>query len=319
MANQVQSSASIGIVLYRGDVEGIDAMMMKADLALYRAKNEGRNQFRFHVAELDERTRERISIGEELRHAVQYGEFELYYQPQAEVKSGRIVGMEALIRWNHPKRELMLPTAFIPIAEKTGSIVAIGKWVIEDACRQIKAWNELGIAPPTVAVNLSSAQFKLASHLDKIVIENLARYNIPAKQLELELTESVLLETTQRHADAFSRLRKIGVRLAIDDFGTGYSSLEYIRSFRVSRLKIDQRFIKDVTTSADGAAIVRATIGLAHELGIEVIAEGVETASQRNFLISAGCRLAQGFYFGKPVPEAEARKLLYQNLQRAAV
>jgi diguanylate cyclase (GGDEF)-like protein/PAS domain S-box-containing protein len=317
--NQVQTSASIGIVPYRDDVEGIDAMMMKADLALYRAKNEGRNQFRFHVAELDERTRERISIGEELRHAVQYGEFELYYQPQVEVKSGRIVGMEALIRWNHPTRGLMLPTAFIPIAEKTGSIVAIGEWVIEDACRQIKAWNELGIAPPTVAVNLSSAQFKLASHLDKIVIENLARYNIPATQLELELTESVLLETTQRHADAFSRFRKIGVRLAIDDFGTGYSSLDYIRSFRVSRLKIDQRFIKDVTTSADGAAIVRATIGLAHELGIEVIAEGVETASQRNFLISAGCRLAQGFYFGKPVTEAEARKLLYQNLQRAAV
>lgn len=317
--NQVQSSASIGIVPYRGDVEGIDAMMMKADLALYRAKNEGRNQFRFHVAELDERTRERISIGEELRRAVQHGEFELYYQPQVEVKSGRIVGMEALIRWNHPKRGLMLPTAFIPIAEKTGSIVAIGEWVIEDACRQIKAWNDLGIAPPTVAVNLSSAQFKLASQLDKIVIENLARYNIPAKQLELELTESVLLETTQRHADAFSRLRKIGVRLAIDDFGTGYSSLDYIRSFRVSRLKIDQRFIKDVTTSADGAAIVRATIGLALELGIEVVAEGVETASQRNFLISAGCRLAQGFYFGKPAPEAEARKLLYQNLQRAAV
>jgi diguanylate cyclase (GGDEF)-like protein/PAS domain S-box-containing protein len=317
--NQVQTSASIGIVPYRGDVEDVDAMMMKADLALYRAKNEGRNQFRFHVAELDERTRERISIGEELRHAVQHGEFELYYQPQVEVKSGRIVGMEALIRWNHPKRGLMLPTAFIPIAEMTGSIVAIGEWVIEDACRQIKAWNEFGIAPPTVAVNLSSAQFKLASHLDKIVIENLARYNIPAKQLELELTESVLLETTQRHADAFSRLRKIGVRLAIDDFGTGYSSLDYIRSFRVSRLKIDQRFIKDVTTSADGAAIVRATIGLAHELGIEVVAEGVETASQRNFLISAGCRLAQGFYFGKPVSEAEARKLLYQNLQRAAV
>ena len=317
--NQVQTSASIGIVPYRGDVEGIDAMMMKADLALYRAKNEGRNQFRFHVAELDERTRERISIGEELRHAVQHDEFELYYQPQVEIKSGQIVGMEALVRWNHPKRGLMLPTAFIPIAEKNGSIVAIGEWVIEDACRQIKAWNELGIAPPTVAVNLSSAQFKLASHLDKIVIENLARNNIPAKQLELELTESVLLETTQRHADAFSRLRKIGVRLAIDDFGIGYSSLDYIRSFRVSRLKIDQRFIKDVTTSADGAAIVRATIGLAHELGIEVIAEGVETASQRNFLISAGCRLAQGFYFGKPVTEAEARKLLYQNLQRAAV
>ena len=238
--NQVQATASIGIVPYRGDIADVDAMMMKADLALYRAKNEGRNQFRFHVAELDEQTRQRMIIGEELRHAIERGEFELFYQPQVALKSGSIVGLEALIRWNHPKRGLMLPAAFIPIAETTGSIVPIGEWVIEQACRQIKAWSDLGVAPPIVGVNLSGAQFKLASQLDQIVAENLARYSIAPERLELELTESVLIETTQRHGEAFERLRKIGVRLAIDDFGTGYSSLDYLRSFRVSRLKIDR-------------------------------------------------------------------------------
>jgi diguanylate cyclase (GGDEF)-like protein/PAS domain S-box-containing protein len=316
--SQVQTTASIGIVPFRGDVTGVDAMMMKADLALYRAKNDGRNQFRFHVAELDEQTRERMIIGEELRHAIKRDEFELYYQPQVELKSGRIVGMEALIRWNHPKRGLMLPTTFIPIAETTGSIVPIGEWVIEHACRQVGAWNDLGIAPSTVAVNLSGAQFKLASQLDRIVTECLARYHIAPEQLELELTESVLLQTTQRHSDVFNRLRKIGVRLAIDDFGTGYSSLDYLRLFRVSRLKIDQRFIRDVATSADDAAIVRATIGLAHELGMEVVAEGVETAGQRDFLIAAACKLAQGYYFGKPVPVAAASEMLTRKVLFAA-
>ena len=176
--NQVHTTASIGIVPYGSDVTGVDAMMMKADLALYRAKNDGRNQFRFHVAELDEQTRERMIIGEELRYAIKRDEFELYYQPQVELKSGSIVGLEALIRWNHPKRGLLLPGVFIPIAETSGSIVPIGEWVIEQACRQIKTWSDLNIAPPIIAINLSGAQFKLASQLDQIVTENLARYDV---------------------------------------------------------------------------------------------------------------------------------------------
>jgi diguanylate cyclase (GGDEF)-like protein/PAS domain S-box-containing protein len=317
--NQVHTTASIGIVPYGSDVTGVDAMMMKADLALYRAKNDGRNQFRFHVAELDEQTRERMVIGEELRHAIKRGELELYYQPQVELTSGSIVGLEALIRWNHPKRGMMLPTAFIPIAETTGSIVPIGEWVIKDVCQQIKIWSDLGIAPSTVAVNISGAQFKLSSQLDQIVTENLTRYNIAPARLELELTESVLVETTQRYGEAFKRLRQIGMRLAIDDYGTGYSSLDYLRSFHFSRLKIDRRFITDVTTNADDAVIVRAIIGLAHELGIEVVAEGVETAGQRDFLIVAGCKVAQGYYFGKPVPAAAASELLRGKLQIAAI
>ena len=285
-------------------------MMMKADLALYRAKNEGRNQFRFHVAELDEQTQERMIIGEELRHAIERGEFELYYQPQVEVRSGALVGLEALIRWNHPRRGLVSPATFIPIAETTGSIVPIGEWVMAQTCRQIKAWSDLAIAPATVAINLSGAQFKLAGELDQIVKDKLVRYNVAPERLELELTESVLLEATQRRGEIFKRLRDIGVRIAIDDFGAGYSSLDYLRAFRVSRLKIDQRFIADVTTNADDAAIVRAVIGLARELSIEVIAEGVETAAQRDFLIAAGCRLAQGYHFGKPMPAAAASELL---------
>ena len=318
-ANQVSTTASIGVVPFQGDIAGPDVMMMKADLALYRAKSDGRNQFRFHVAELDEQTRRRMIIAEDLRHAVARGELELFYQPQVEIKTGCIAGLEALLRWNHPKRGLLLPSTFIPVAETTGSIVAIGEWVIEQACRQIQAWNKLGIAPPVLAVNLSGAQIKLASQLDQIIADNLACYHITPERLELELIELVLIETTQRHGEAFKRLRHLGIRLAIDDFGTGYSSLDYLRAFRVSRLKIDQRFVGAVTTSVDDAAIVRATIGLAHELGIEVVAEGVETAAQRNFLIAAGCKLAQGFYFGKPVPMAAATELLYRNMPTAPV
>jgi len=317
--NQVHSSASIGIVAYRDDISGVDAMLMKADLALYRAKNEGRNQFRFHVAELDEQTRQRMIIGGDLRHAVARGEFELFYQPQVELMSGSIVGLEALIRWNHPKFGLLLPAAFIPIAETTGSIVPIGAWVIEQACRQIKAWSELGVAPPTVGVNLSGAQFKLASQLDQIVAESLAHYRIAPERLQLELTESVLIETKQRHGEAFDRLRKIGVRLAIDDFGTGYSSLDCLRSFCVARLKIDPRFIANVATCADDAAIVRATIGLARELDIEVVAEGVETAGQHDFLLAAGCKFAQGHFFGLPMPAPAATALLGRKTQLAAL
>jgi diguanylate cyclase (GGDEF)-like protein/PAS domain S-box-containing protein len=317
--NQVSTTASIGIVPYQADIASVDAIMMKADLALYRAKSEGRNQFSFHVAELDEQTRERMIIGDDLRHAIERDELELYYQPQVDIVSGSIVGLEALLRWNHPKRGLLPPAVFIPIAEMTGSIVPIGEWVIEQACRQMATWTKLGIAPPLLALNLSGAQIKLAAHLDRIITDNLARHAVHPQRLELELTESVLIETTQRYSEAFKRLRQIGVRFAIDDFGTGYSSLDYLRSFNVSRLKIDRSFIADVTTSPDNAAIVRATIGLAHELGIEVVAEGVETAAQKDFLVAAGCRLAQGFYFGKAAPAAAAEEMLRRLPPFAAV
>jgi diguanylate cyclase (GGDEF)-like protein/PAS domain S-box-containing protein len=317
-SNQITTTVSIGVVPYRSGIAGTDAMIMKADLALYRAKSEGRNQFRFHVAELDDETRERMVIADDLRHAIERNELELFYQPQVDVKSGWIVGLEALIRWNHPRRGLLLPSTFIRIAETSGSIVAIGEWVFAQVCRQIGEWSSQRIAPPVVAVNVSSAQFKLAHTLDAVIAKCLAQFKVSPRQIELELTETVLMETTQKYRDALDRLRRLGVRLAIDDFGTGYSSLDYLRSFRVSRLKIDRRFIEHVTTNPEDATIVRATIGLAHALSIMVVAEGVETAEQRDFLISAGCKLAQGFYFGPPMPAKTAAALLRRHRQLAA-
>jgi diguanylate cyclase (GGDEF)-like protein/PAS domain S-box-containing protein len=308
--NQVHSSASIGIVPYDGDTADPEAMMTKADLALFRAKTEGRNRFRFHIRELDEKVRERVMIGEGLHSAIEHDELELYYQPQVELKSGRLVGLEALIRWNHPTRGLLLPERFIPVAESNGSIIQIGQWVIERTCRQIAVWQEQRIRPQIVAANISAGQFKLASNLDCVVADCLAKYGIAADQLELELTESVLMDATQRHSAEFERLCRIGVRIAIDDFGTGYSSLDYLRSFRVARLKIDRRFVGGVTTNSDDATIVRVVIGLARALGVEVVAEGVETAEQRAFLTSAGCQVAQGYYFGKPMPADATTALL---------
>ena len=251
-----------------------------------------------------------MEVGEGLHSAIERGELELFYQPEVELASGRIVGMESLLRWHHPHRGLLLPELFIPIAESNGSILQIGQWVIEQVCRQIAAWQQLGIAPQVVAANVSAGQFKLADNLDRVVAAALSACGIAADRLELELTESVLMEATQRHTDELERLRRIGVRLAIDDFGTGYSSLDYLRSFRVARLKIDRRFVDGVTTSADDATIVRAVIGLAGALGVEAVAEGVETAEQRAFLISAGCRFAQGYLFGRPMRSAAATALL---------
>lgn len=313
--NQIHTSASVGVVPYRRDITDPEAMMTKADLALYRAKTEGRDRFRFHIRELDHEVRERVTISEGLRLAVEKDELELYYQPQVELVSGRVVGLEALLRWNHPALGLLAPDKFIPIAESSGSILQIGHWVIEEVCRQIGVWQKQSILPRIVAANVSAGQFKLDSDLDRVVTEALATYGVAAERLELELTESVLMEATQRHSEEFARLRGVGVRLAIDDFGTGYSSLDYLRSFRVARLKIDGRFVGGVTNNADDATIVRAVIGLAHELGIEVVAEGVETAEQRDFLISAGCKFAQGFLFGRPMPAAAATALLRRHCQ----
>ncbi len=313
--NQIHTSASVGVVPYRRDITDPEAMMTKADLALYRAKTEGRDRFRFHIRELDHEVRERVTISEGLHAAVEKDELELYYQPQVELVSGRVVGLEALLRWNHPALGLLGPDKFIPIAESSGSILQIGRWVIEAVCRQIGLWQEQSILPRIVAANISGGQFKLDSDLDRVVTEALGKYGVAADRLELELTESVLMEATQRHSEEFARLRGVGVRLAIDDFGTGYSSLDYLRSFRVAHLKIDRRFVEGVTTSADDATIVRAVIGLAHELDIEVIAEGVETAAQRDFLISAGCKFAQGFLFARPMPATAATALLRRHYQ----
>jgi diguanylate cyclase (GGDEF)-like protein len=308
--HKVRITSSIGIALYSADATGPEAMMMQADLALYGAKGDGRNCYRFHSRELDREVHERVRTAEELRTALEHKELELYYQPQVELSTGRIVGLEALIRWNHKTRGLLTPGAFISIAEKTGIILPVGRWVFNEACRQLKLWHAEGIAPPVLSVNVSGVQFKGTAELEREVEESLTRWDILPSDLELELTESVLMEATQRHGNTLEKLRQLGTKLAIDDFGTGYSSLKYLTTYSVNRLKLAPEFVFRVTVDYRNAAVVRAAIRLANELGIEVIAEGVETEAQMRFLLGAGCEQGQGYYFSRPVAVAKATELL---------
>jgi diguanylate cyclase (GGDEF)-like protein len=308
--HKVRITSSIGIAQFSPETASPEAMMMQADLALYDAKDEGRDCYRFHSHDLDREVHERVRVGEELRVALDHGELELYYQPQVELAMGRITGLEALIRWNHPTRGLLTPGSFIPIAERTGLVLPIGNWVFEEACSQLKLWRAEGIAPQVLSVNVSGVQFKGASELEREIEASLTRWDIDPSHLELELTESVLMEATQRHSNTLERLRQLGTRLSIDDFGTGYSSLKYLTQYRVNRLKLAQEFVFRVTVDYRNAAVVRAAIRLANELGLEVIAEGVETEAQARFLMGAGCEQAQGYYFSRPVPAAQVAELL---------
>jgi diguanylate cyclase len=308
--NEVHITASIGVSCYAANVVGPDAMMIQADLALYRAKEDGRNCFRFHSADLDREVEERVIIADELRGAAERGELELHYQPQVELRSGRIVGLEALLRWNHPKRGRISPNVFIPIAERTGQIRLLGQWVLDDTCRQLKSWQNAGIAPTLVGVNFSALHFKGSPDLDFDVSARLSKWGIAPGMIEIELTESVLMDITQQHNDRFERLRQLGVRIAIDDFGTGYSSLNYLANYPITRVKIAQELVYRVNVDSRCATVVRAAVRLARELDIEVIAEGVETEGQRKFLLSAGCDHGQGFYFSKPVNAERATELL---------
>jgi len=316
--NEVRITVSIGIALYSNDIARPDTMVSQADLALYRAKDEGRNRFSFHTSELDHEVGDRVTLGKELRTALQRGEFELYYQPQVELTSGNITRLEALVRWFNPRRGAVPPLVFIPVAEKTGSIVPIGRYVIKQICRQLKEWREEGLPSPVVALNLSAAQFKLAQDVEHDIAESIEAYGIVPENVEIELTESVLQEATREHRDALDRLRRLGVRLVIDDFGTGYSSLEYLKALPVSRLKIAQHFMIDAPRDLGHAAIIRATISLAREFGLDVIAEGVETRDQVSFLLAFGCTTAQGYYFSRPVSAARAAELLRQGSIRPA-
>src|ERR1700730_2192628 len=238
--HEVRITASIAISLYSADVAGTPAMMMQADLALYRAKGDGRNCFRFHTGELDQDVHLRVTLAEELRLAIGGTQLELHYQPFVEINTGRIVGLETLGRWDHSTRGLIMPSIFIPVAERTGAIVPLGHWVFEEGCRQLKRWRDQGIAPEILAVNVSGVQFKRASDLALEIAASLARWDIEPGNIEVELAETVLMEITQKHGDTLERLRHLGVRIAIDDFGTGYSSMKYLTIYPVNRLKLAQ-------------------------------------------------------------------------------
>ena len=298
---ELRVSASIGISFFPEDGGDTETLLRNADSAMYHAKEMGRNNYQFFMEQMNVAAAERLRLENDLHRALERGEFELHYQPRISVADGAACGIEALIRWRHPERGLILPDEFIPVAEDTGLIVPIGEWVIQEACRQNMAWCEAGLPRLPVAVNLSPRQFR-QSNLVETVVRALDRHGCPSELLELEITEGVLMQETADTLQTLEALNKLGVGLAIDDFGIGYSSLSYLKRFPVDCLKIDQSFVRDVTVDPDDAAIVTAIIGLAHSLGLAVVAEGVEDASQLAFIRNAGCDEAQGFHFSRPMP-----------------
>lgn len=309
LGTEIHTTASVGISVFSAELKSSEDMLKQADVALYRAKDSGRNQFHFHSEALDTATIERVTLGGDLRRAVERGELRLDYQPQVDVDSGRIIGLEALARWQHPTLGLLGPTRFIPVAEKNGTIIALGRWAIDEVCRQIVAWRGAGLRPPPVSINVSAEQLKSPA-FGRDLMARLQKWNIEPRAIELELTESVLMETTRQHGEVIEDLRAHGVALSIDDFGTGYSSLAYLRAYHVNHIKIAQAFVEDIRVDSGDIAIVRAAVSLGRELGISVVAEGVETEFQLALLKQAGCRCIQGFLYSPPVPPAEAAAMM---------
>jgi diguanylate cyclase (GGDEF)-like protein/PAS domain S-box-containing protein len=300
---------SIGLSTYPEDGEDAETLIKNADAAMYLAKQEGRNNYRFYTKEMNVRAIERQIIEADLRLALERHEFVLHYQPKISLETGEITGVEALIRWVHPDRGLIPPAQFIPIAEESGLILPIGRWVLREACRQVKDWMDAGLHIASVSVNVSSLEFRSGDFIEG-VRAILKETRLDPSCLELELTETVLMRRAESTSSVLRTLKSIGVRLALDDFGTGYSSLSYLKKFPIDSLKIDQSFVRDITADTDDAAIVNAVITMAKSLKKCVIAEGVETEDQMTFLQAYGCDEAQGFYFSRPVAAEQIAKLL---------
>lgn len=307
--SEVTVSTSIGISIYPHDGDDATTLLKNSDIAMYNAKMQGRNNFQFFTVEMNKKAMERMQIENELRKALENEEFVLYYQPFVNLNDGKIIGCEALIRWQPPGKGMVAPDVFIPIAEESGLIVEIGEWVINEACRQCMAWQQHGHSDLNVAVNLSARQF-IKKNLLGVVKKAISASGVNSKNLELELTESMIMEYAGESIEELHALSALGVQLSIDDFGTGYSSLSYLKKFPLNKLKIDRSFVADLGFDADDAAIVEATIVLGHALNLTVIAEGVETSQQLQFLKNKGCDEMQGYYFSRPVPAEEFEKLL---------
>lgn len=294
---------SIGIAVSPEDGTDLDSLLKHADLAMYDAKQQGRNNYQFFRREMNARSLELLLMESDLRQALRKSEFELHYQPQISVSSGQPQGLEALLRWRHPERGLVSPADFIPMAEETGLILPIGQWVLNTACQQLANWRTNGWPELRVAVNLSAAQFRQQDLLTQVEAA-LAAANLPADALELEVTESILMIDAEGTAKMLNALNAMGVALAIDDFGTGYSSLAYLKRFSVSTLKVDRSFVNGIGIDGEDAAICSAIIGLARSLRLDVVAEGVETQAQYDWLAKAGCHIIQGYFTGRPAPAA---------------
>ncbi|MFO8141951.1 MAG: EAL domain-containing protein [Marinobacter sp.] len=305
-------TATMGVAVYPQSGLDADTLLRNADIALYRAKDQGRNTYQFYTEGMQDREVMRLELDKDLSQALANNEFVLFYQPQLDLATGEINSVEALIRWQHPRRGLLSPIEFIPLAEESGRITEIGRWVVMAACRQLSQWRGTPCEQLRVAVNLSGRELDDASLVDHIR-GALASENIDPGKLEVELTEEIFIQNIEHNLNQLSRLRELGVQLAIDDFGVGYSSLGYLRDFPVDLLKIDRSFITNVTERHDDAVITRAVINLAHNLGIQVVAEGVETEAQLNFLKAHRCNLAQGYLISRPVPPADLARALAEG------
>ena len=310
-------TGSVGIGLYPVDGEDAATLLKHADAAMYLAKDRGKNNVQFYTSDLADMAARQFELESALRLALTRNELLLYFQPRIDIASGRMLGVEALVRWAHPTRGLVMPGDFIPLAEERGLIVPLGRWVIRAACRQIHDWRRAGLVAPRVAVNVSARQFVSDCLIDDLV-DALALHGVPPSGLEVELTESVLMADPERANQVLQQLHAMGIRIAIDDFGTGYSSLSYLKRFPAQTVKIDRSFISGLPSDGDDVAITQAVIAMAHSLGLHVVAEGVETAEQLALLSKLGCDEAQGYLLGRPMPASALAARLMQETCRVS-
>ncbi|NWA27094.1 EAL domain-containing protein [Pseudomonas gingeri] len=308
---EIRLRATIGITLFPEDGDSTEKLLQKAEQTMTLAKTRSRNRYQFYIASVDSEMRRRRELEKDLREALNRNQFYLVYQPQISYRDHRVVGVEALIRWQHPEHGLVPPDLFIPLAEQNGTIIAIGEWVLDQACRQLREWHDQGFTDLRMAVNLSTVQLHHAE-LPRVVNNLLQMYRLPPRSLELEVTETGLMEDISTAAQHLLSLRRSGALIAIDDFGTGYSSLSYLKSLPLDKIKIDKSFVQDLLDDDDDATIVRAIIQLGKSLGMQVIAEGVETVEQEAYIISEGCHEGQGYHYSKPLPARELAAYLKQ-------
>ncbi len=308
---EVRLRATIGITLFPEDGDSTEKLLQKAEQTMTLAKSRSRNRYQFYIASVDSEMRRRRELEKDLREALNRGEMHLVYQPQVDYRDHRVVGVEALLRWQHPQHGFVPPDLFIPLAEQNGSIIPIGEWVLDQACRQLREWHDQGFSELRMAINLSTVQLH-HTELPRVVNNLLQVYRLPQRSLEMEVTETGLMEDISTAAQHLLSLRRSGALIAIDDFGTGYSSLSYLKSLPLDKIKIDKSFVQDVLEDEDDATIVRAIIQLARNLGMQVIAEGVETAEQEAYIIAQGCNEGQGYLYSKPLPARELTLYLKQ-------